>query len=188
MKVIAVLLFCVVAIAFAADPPRPVISEVFEALGTMEVHRNGTRYVGNGAWRVDQPDGKAEVFFEFLDKRFYDIYFLDRYDLKHTYEIASPNFTKCNVGDVEGKMPKAWGWISLAQYKGHRIYHHQFFDLWEYKTGGITLGIVVDKNSHDRPVAFERKTPTEKTIIFFEQWSTDKPQSKYFDVPKECNK
>jgi len=85
-------------------------------------------------------------------------------------------------------MPQLWGWVALATYMGNRSFHHHDYDLWEYVAGDITLALVVDKNDANRPVIYERRTPTEEVTVMFTTWSTDKPKSSYFDVPHECNK
>ena len=64
---LALLLFA--AVVSAANPPRPVISEVFEGHARVIV-RNGTQvYHGEGRHWVDQPDGKAHEQFHFAIPR-----------------------------------------------------------------------------------------------------------------------
>eukprot|EP01090_Pellita_catalonica_P020316 TRINITY_DN720_c0_g1_i2.p1 TRINITY_DN720_c0_g1~~TRINITY_DN720_c0_g1_i2.p1 ORF type:complete len:128 (+),score=23.91 TRINITY_DN720_c0_g1_i2:42-425(+) len=122
----ALVVFCFVCTVFCAAPPRPAPSETFEAIGTMEIRRNGTKYIGDGAWRVDQPSGKSAVFFEFLEHRILDVYDLARYDLEKEYEILSNNISNCVETTLTGSMPKIWSWVALAEFKGKKEFHHQF--------------------------------------------------------------
>jgi len=116
-----------------------------------------------------------------------DLYFLQRFDLHHDYEVNRKT-NKCNVSDETGTMPAVWGWLSMATFHGKVKIDGKDYDSWRYVAGGVTLGIAVDVNNSNDPAYFERITSTEHFYLRFQFFRPAKPHASWFDVPTVCTK
>merc|ERR1712093_484543 len=118
-------LVCVVlalAIACAAaQQTRPKLSETFESKGFVQIKHNGTLFFGEGWYHVSQPDGKA-------------------FEIIHAGHDKTPI---CHTKPLTGKMPQLWDWVEKADYVRNFTANGSKFDLWGYKTAGITLEVAV---------------------------------------------
>ena len=156
--------------------------------GTIEVATSSYRAVGEGHWRVDQPDGKAVEQFEFESRHSHlNIYELQRFDLKKAYTISSHNETVCKNTTLTGAMPLVWSWLTTATYVGKKTVHHTEYDLWSATVAGVKLEVAVMDSDPSFLAFFGRKSSTEDVSVIVHKWSVNKPESQWFDVPKECS-
>merc|ERR1711879_558054 len=158
-------LLCVVlalAIACAAaQQTRPKLSETFESKGFVQIKHNGTLFFGEGWYHVSQPDGKALEAYAFGGAEHLNVYELQRFDKGKAFEII---------------------------HAGHdKTPNCSKFDLWGYKTAGITLEVAVPVGYPDILAYFGRFSAGNEFSYYIEQWKTDKPHSTWFEIPRECH-
>merc|ERR1711974_10934 len=187
-------LLCVVlalAIACAAaQQTRPKLSETFESKGFVQIKHNGTLFFGEGWYPVSQPDGKALEAYAFGGAEHLNVYELQRFEKGKAFEIIHAGHDKtpnCHTKSLTGKMPQLWDWVEKADYVRNFTANGSKFDLWGYKTAGITLEVAVPVGYPDILAYFGRFSAGNEFSYYIEQWKTDKPHSTWFEIPRECH-
>jgi len=180
---IALLFVCVLS----QEPPRPKLSEVFEAKVRVEIRRDHVSYWGNGAYIVDQPAGKGLERYHFEGHPELNHHYLQRYDMHRTFVIGSPtNASECTTHEVEGPMPAIWEWIEHANYTGQRHLHNNVYDVWEFTAGYATMWIAVSPSDVNRPAFVGRRSEQREFNLVFDEWHIYTPNPNVFAVPHGC--
>merc|ERR1711879_820239 len=143
-----------------------------------------------GWYHVSQPDGKALEAYAFGGAEHLNVYELQRFDKGKAFEIIHAGHDKtpnCHTKPLTGKMPQLWDWVEKADYVRNFTANGSKFDLWGYKTAGITLEVAVPVGYPDILAYFGRFSAGNEFSYYIEQWKTDKPHSTWFEIPRECH-
>jgi cell wall-associated NlpC family hydrolase len=172
-----------------ADPPRPVISETFEAVGSLAIRTKNVSAFGFGRWAIDQPHGHGLENFEFEEHHHrHNIHFLQRYDLGFDYRLTwNQSHRTCQSHAVKPPMPPRWQWLKDAKYTGKRHIGQHTYDEWTGQIQTTTLRVAVDEHNANQPVYYSATASTELREAHFAHWSTRNPDPHWFDVPAECH-
>eukprot|EP01089_Gocevia_fonbrunei_P022599 TRINITY_DN9189_c0_g1_i1.p1 TRINITY_DN9189_c0_g1~~TRINITY_DN9189_c0_g1_i1.p1 ORF type:complete len:193 (+),score=34.05 TRINITY_DN9189_c0_g1_i1:263-841(+) len=187
MKLAIILVLCVAAYTFGQTPTRPKISEVFEADGRVEWYAPQRNFSGAIHWRADQPAGKS-ITEEIINIHpVVNTINLQRFDIGKVYDYDS-NLTSCRVTDEgPGPMPTIWGWIEDAIFEKEVHEKNRIIDVWVQKKGRIVNWIGVDQKDTTKPIFFEYLMGEVTTVMYFENFQTNKPEDTWFTVPSICN-
>jgi hypothetical protein len=185
MRVVQLLLLvCSLQLIFSAPTP-PQLSESFTADLQLTVSDKDGKHVGTGVWGNDQPNGKGVENYKFDDGTF-DVFNLQRYDLKKAYSLTNPNTSnsKCQEFGVSGTMPLVWSWVTLAKF----VSTDGSVDVWESLIGYANLTLGVKTSDPTTPVYLVRASRDERESRYdFTSWSATAPVSTYFTVPSTCS-
>jgi len=181
---------CLVAVA-TAQPIRPQISETYEGEGYSHITTVNETIWGLGRWVVDEPNGHALEFWEFVHEHYrMSVNVLKRYDLGNEYAIMwDPHPTPhrvCHKRQVHAPMPPNWAWVKSAHYIGKHHIDGSTYDLWRYHAGGIELEVAVSEHDASRPHYYTRRSSTEHRMYHLISWSTFRPNATWFNVPDIC--
>ena len=197
MMKVAILVLALCAIAFAATPLRPVISETYEGKINIEFTNKTHHVFGTGDEARDFKDGKEVFRAEFDTNPRFLIYELTRFDLGKAYVLDSFNFTNCITRNITGTLPPTWGWLVNATYVGQFSFRGQTFDWWNNSAviGGITFHFAaafVDAGAAAPTVPsfaetfWEYNGNFERRTIGYENFIPNITNPAFFDVPKVC--
>jgi len=172
---------------FAAPPPRPQISEVFQAHGdiVLEVVNNQT-FKGEVLIAMNQPVGRGLEDWRIYGNSERSRVLLQRFDLNSTFVEEGVLKVKCIATKVKGSMPSYWGWIKEAKYIGRLRIQDKDADLWELAKGHATVRIAVDAKDPNTPLFFGRTSNERRVDISFRDFEVKAPQANVFNVPSEC--
>mgnify|MGYP001059929134 FL=1 len=166
----------------------PVISSTFESRILVEF-RDGRGFArGDGAFVVDAPAGKGRQFYDLQEStRMVRVDTLERYDKKMLYVIDSVD-GGCHKQQLNSThMPSPWTWVKYATDNGHHDFHGFYCNLWTYSAGGIRLSLCTSVTDSSRPLVFvEERSRSSFSAFQFDEWSTETPQDRIFDVPSVC--
>jgi len=186
-EMLALLLLSVLALCIG-DPVRPNISETFESRGSLSVQINGGPTIyGQAYWAVNQPNGLGLESYMFHQFPQMDIYLLQRYDLRASFDMGGPNRTECERHQLDGRMPRVWDWVSHATYKGQENIKNKKLNIWEFRTGYGLLQLGVTEQMPDIPVWTSRNSHNRVFIVDIDQFDAAPPKDRIFDVPKQCH-
>jgi len=181
----------VLAVVASAQPIRPAISETFEGEGYAHIVTINETIWGLGRWVVDEPNGHALEFWEFVHEHYrHSVHVLKRYDLSTEYSVMwdlhpTPH-RECPKRQVTPPIPPNWPWVKDAHYIGKHHIDGSTFDVWRYHAGGIELEVAVSEHDASRPHYYTRRSATEHRVYHLISWATFKPNNTWFNVPDVC--
>lgn len=124
------------------------------------------------------------------------MFFLERFDLERDFEISSRNHSKCASRTSTGSMRNPWAWIATATFDGTRGHGNHIVDIWNNtfvgKRGVVDVAVGVSASDTTRPRFFFQRFKgngvDRETLIELDEWDTKAPNSRLFQVPKECSR
>jgi len=183
-------LFAVVALAAAVNPPRPNIPGTFVAQVNVQIGGHREELNGQGVIAYDPANNRAVEDFELrrpLRVLPWHVFQLQRYDQGEVFEIDSDDKNECRMRVVQGNLPGAWDWVNQATYIGKDYFKNIQIDLWAFQTQGIELEVGVREPNYNVPIFTRQRTQGQETTNEFTSFSANKTvDSKYFDIPREC--
>jgi hypothetical protein len=91
------------------------------------------------------------------------------------------------VTDLPTKLQPIWGWVDKADFSHNFTgVHGQLFDVWVYKTAGVTFEVGVPSARPNELYYFTRDSAFDHFALYVQQWSSAKPHATWFEVPREC--
>jgi hypothetical protein len=180
-------------VAGTADPPRPNVTEVFEAeflLRTVN-HTAHTEAFGQGWWHVNQPRGFAadRAVFEFHHAR-HNYHNVQRWNTSdhtsYTVTYDTEHRPTCTKTQLHPPMAPVWQWVEHATYMGKRVIERRTYDLWVFLVEHLYLEVVVAENQPNIPIFFEQRFPDQTTALHYLRWFNRTPAPSNFDIPTEC--
>lgn len=193
----AILVLALAAIVLAQTPPRPVVSEQYEAKLNMEFRNNTHHVFGIGREAHDYAGNRGVFDVEFQGPHFF-IYELLRFDLGYSYELDSINRTTCTQKNLTGHIQADWAWLANATYVGQFSYRGQLFDWWNTSIvqNGITFSVgaaFYDAGTSAPTIpsflesSWEYNGNYERRTIGFEFFLPNITNTEVFNAPKVCN-
>jgi len=187
--VVAALVLVAVVQAADADPPRPVIRELFETDFTLRDKPHSMQVVGNGTWAVNGPANLAmeHIKYSSKDTKKHDVYVLARGDLNQSY-IASDEdgHVNCARSPMSGAIIPVWEWLATAEFVGTEKLHSQSYNKWQLKRVWGVFTVWVNETHANVPVMFQTDISTTVTNFHFHHFRATTPNPKIFEVPSFC--
>jgi len=168
---------------------QPKISETYEAHVTFTIKDakyGPAPYNGRGVLAADQAKGYDLEVNTFEDHHsMYEVYRLDRYDLKSAYKLDNENRTSCDKSELSGNAPFVWTWLSLSTFGGKFLFYNRTLEWWILDHGYATLELAVDPLKPNIPVIQRRNSSASSVTTFYETFTTT-PSDSLFAVPTAC--
>lgn len=90
----------------------------------------------------------------------------------------------CDIHNLTGALPEAWGWLENATYAGRREIHHRTLDLWVNTYKGAHVEVAVSPSDIHRPVAYRRVDARGDFNYLFNRFEEREPRPEVL-VPRE---
>jgi hypothetical protein len=181
----AVLLLFSAYLCLASPPPRPQISNVFTAEGTIMVNV-GVTFNGTAIFALNQPKGKGIESWNVPSFPDLNSFFLQRYDLNMSYEMDGPNPVSCEGNPLSGTMLPLWQFLSTASYVGQSSSYGLHANVWQSNRGYAKITVGVSVTDHTIPLWSSRKSSNREHTIIFQKFSPTEPDDSLFNIPKQC--
>eukprot|EP00045_Choanoeca_perplexa_P004316 m.37464 g.37464 ORF g.37464 m.37464 type:complete len:367 (-) comp12505_c0_seq1:88-1188(-) len=178
-----------VAVAAVLAAERPQIADEFIAETEVERATREETIYGEGFLAHDQTGRKAAERYDLRPSKFHVLHVLNlqRADLRKEYALSSEDPHDCHERDFSGTLHSPFAWVANATFAGAIKHHEVTLDAWEYRVGGVRLALGVAPDNVNIPVVFERESADSLERFYFHNFTAEVPESKFFEVPQECN-